>query len=112
MSKRNRTSRGSAFSPGLQKIIPEATPDPMDRFGSKVTPLPSGCWRFGAPLDHYGRFSNMNAHRWLWEALHGPILDGDHVHHSCENKGCVNPAHLQRLTPSEHTAEHHRLRAS
>lgn len=34
---------------------------------------------------------------------------GMHIHHTCEVKHCVNPDHLQMLTPGEHNKETRRL---
>lgn len=71
--------------------------------------------RFGPGDDaHYGHTTihgtQVRVHRWVYEILVGPI-PGDHVlHHTCETKRCVNPAHLEPLTPSEHAAVHAALR--
>lgn len=89
------------------------------RFGKHVTPMPNGCWAWGNDLDHYGNFAvhsgggmktQVQAHRFAYETIVGPIPDGQHLHHICENPGCVNPAHLVPLTPSDHKHEHVRLR--
>lgn len=38
------------------------------------------------------------AHRVMWEMAHG-FTSAEHVHHMCENPPCVNPEHLQPMTP-------------
>lgn len=38
------------------------------------------------------------AHRWLYEALVGPIPAGLTLDHLCKNKSCVNPKHLEPVT--------------
>lgn len=96
---------------GVRAIIP-TSPDPMTTLGKRVQVQPNGCWAVDGNLHEYAKFGNTNAHRWVWEAIHGPITDGDHVHHECENKGCINPAHLRRLTASEHASHHHNLKVA
>jgi HNH endonuclease len=43
------------------------------------------------------------AHRWAWEFLIGPIPKGMQLDHLCRVKCCVNPDHLEVVTPSENT---------
>lgn len=50
-------------------------------------------------LNYKGRA--YQAHRAAWSALIGPIPGGLVVDHTCENKACCNPRHLQCVTQSE-----------
>jgi len=59
-----------------------------------------GCWIWNGPLfkSGYGRASSgkrkLRAHRASYELYVGPILDGMHVLHDCDNPPCVRPSHL------------------
>jgi hypothetical protein len=51
----------------------------------------------------YGQFWSgerlVGAHRWMYEYLVGPISDGLQLDHLCRVPACVNPAHLEPVTP-------------
>jgi hypothetical protein len=72
-----------------------------------------GCWIWTGPISHegYGRASRggrntrVPAHRFVWSLLcRSPA--GDHLHHVCPNRACVNPGHLRPVSASEHRLEH------
>lgn len=59
--------------------------------------------------DGYGIISiggkNYRAHRYSYEIYNGEIPRNCVVHHTCSKRSCVNPAHLQAISPQSNVAE-------
>lgn len=77
------------------------TPEVVARFWSKVVINPDGCWSWSG--GHGGKDGRamlsvdgqkFYAYRVSYEIHHGPITDGLHVCHACDNPECSRPDHL------------------
>lgn len=74
------------------------------RFWAKVDKTET-CWLWTGrlPRSGYGTLSisgkNVQAHRFAYELIVGPIPAGLQLDHLCRVRHCVNPAHLEPVTP-------------
>ncbi len=80
-------------------------PVPASRFWSKVEKT-DGCWNWmGSTARGYGQIwwnkRQQLAHRVSLELAGREIPRGMEVDHLCRNHGCVNPSHLEVVTPRE-----------
>lgn len=82
----------------------------LDRFEGKYIPEPnSGCWLWTASLNTYGYGQiyvrdlgrHDHAHRVSWELFKGEIPVGMDIDHLCRVRSCVNPDHMQPVSPRE-----------
>lgn len=91
--------------PPLQHSVGKARE--IERFWRKVERRsPKKCWPWvgGSFRDGYGMFhlfrlrQKVQAHRYAYEAVVGPIPEGLTLDHLCRNRACCNPAHLEPVT--------------
>lgn len=82
----------------------------LERLNDKFTVQPNGCWQWhGALRRGYGTIRTGSAkdgtrkmspaHRVAYQELVGQIPVGLELDHLCRNTACVNPSHLEPVTP-------------
>lgn len=98
---------------GIVRTLSEAAKSPhspQQRFWSKVEKTKT-CWLWMGGVNPwgYGNFTissagqsiNNSAHRYAYELIKGPIPPGLELDHLCRVRHCVNPEHLEPVTPAE-----------
>ena len=93
--------------------VKQTKPKPSfeERFWAKVDRRSADeCWiwqgartRQGYGYLRNGSTTNLAAHRTAYTLTYGEIAPGMQLHHKCHNRLCCNPAHLQQVTPGEHS---------
>lgn len=102
----------------LQKnVATRNVASPEERFWAKIEKDHStGCWEWTAYISElgYGQFkafgAMVRAHRFAYELLIGPIPEGLEIDHLCQNRGCVNPDHLEPVSHIENVRRGHMRR--
>jgi hypothetical protein len=83
----------------------------------------SRCWEWTGELDRdgYGKLYagirltssgvrrpyRIFAHRYAYELWMGPIIEGECVLHTCDNRRCVNPSHLWLGSVQDNNRDRH-----
>lgn len=104
-------------------IRPHPTKPMIERLLALIEVVPGDCWPWLGfkTKDGYGRFvldgrkghrKTVAPYRALWEHLNGPMPEGLEPDHTCNNRGCCNPEHVEPVTHAENmrrAAERRRL---
>lgn len=81
---------------------------PAQRLWNRIDQTADGCWTWPGATNSagYGNIGNGKGstslvHRVAYEDRNGPIPDGLTIDHTCNNKLCVRPDHLEAVTRTE-----------
>lgn len=81
--------------------------DHRERFMSYIKKTPT-CWLWQRTLSPHGygnysyaKYKTATAQRASYIYFKGPIPEGLHIDHLCRVHNCVNPDHLEAVTPKE-----------
>jgi hypothetical protein len=95
-------------------------PKPLiDRLMARVSPEPTtGCWIWTGTHNSngYGKIRvdrRMSlTHRVAYSIFVGPLLDGMDIDHTCRNRACVNPDHLEQISHRDNTVRRNAVRTT
>lgn len=90
---RDRLSPGRELAEALERY------SERDEYGCNI-------WTGFINADGYGRIGSQLTHRIAYELATGEKLLSFHaVHHTCAKRACIEPGHLQKVTPVENNVE-------
>lgn len=79
------------------------------RIRRKIDVDHAGCWLWRAAKNGkgYGLVNDQGrtrtAHRYVFELLRGPLIEGLVIDHLCRVRHCVNPQHMEQVTQCENS---------
>ena len=100
------------FKPASELLdIPHEHREKLARLFCALYREPNGCilWPQHRDRKGYGQVRIGKriywAHRAFYALFKGPIPEGQTVHHTCANSGCINYQHFELATVAENTRE-------
>ena len=87
--------------------------DRVTHIFNRVDTTEDGCWLFAGnqKADGYCQIrvdtDRMEVHRWSYIYFRGKIPKGYQIDHLCKVKNCINPCHLEAVTPLENVRRSH-----
>lgn len=85
----------------------------LDRILARCEEDEAGCWIFQGFLNYgygqvtvkeAGRWVTRPAHRVVYKEFHGDVLGDLHLDHLCRKRACLNPFHMDPVTPQVNTS--------
>lgn len=63
------------------------------------------CWLYAGRINSngYGILNDRYVHRIMWEQYNDKIPDGMQIDHLCRVRQCINPDHLEPVSPRVNT---------
>lgn len=103
-------SQPRSHNESRRSITPADRNDWIARLTGRVTIADGGCWIVDDSDEyvstHVTRRGYERIHRLVYQTLVAPIPPGWHVHHRCRSRACINPAHLEAMSASDHGRLH------